>query len=85
MENVKHCYIAIGLLYLSNQRKKTAKFEVQVCGSEKSFAVAGLQKITANVPLTCGFAVADLPLLFCGICGCGIQFDFAVSSTVQNA
>ena len=22
MENIKHCYIAIGLLYLSNQEKK---------------------------------------------------------------
>ena len=35
-------------------RKKTAKFAVQVCGSEKSFAVAEVQKITANVPQTCG-------------------------------
>ena len=40
-----------------------------------------MQKITANVPQTCGFAVADHPLLFCGICGCGIQFEFAVPST----
>ena len=26
MENIKHCYIAIGLHYLSNHEKKTAKF-----------------------------------------------------------
>ena len=64
--------------------KKTAKFAVQVCGSEKSFAVAEVQKITANVPQTCGFAVADHPLLFCGICGCGIEFKFAVPSTGQR-
>ena len=80
MENIKHCCIAKGLLYLSNQEKKTAKFAVQVCGSEKSFAVAEVQKITANVPQTCGFAVADHPLLFCGICGCGLEFKFAVPS-----
>ena len=46
-----------------------------------SFAVAEVQKITANVPQTCGFAVADHLLLFCGICGCGIEFKFAVPST----
>ena len=81
MENIKHCYIAIGLLHISNQEKKAAKFAVQVCGSEKSFAVAEVQEITANVTQTCGFAVADHPLLFCGICGCGIEFKFAVPST----
>ena len=63
--------------------KKTAQFAVQVCGSEKSFAVVEEQKITANVPQTCGFAVADHPLLFCGICGCGIEFKFAVPSTAK--
>ena len=82
MENIKYCYIAIGQLYLSNQAKKE-KFAVQVCGSEKSFAVAEVQKITANVPQTCGFAVADHLLLFCGICGCGIEFKFAVPSTAK--
>ena len=61
MENTKHYYIAIGLLYLANQENKTAKFAVQVCGSKKSFAVAEEQKIRANVPQTCGFAVADHP------------------------
>ena len=81
MENIKHCYIAIGLLHISNQEKKAAKFAVQVCGSEKSFAVAEVQEITANVTQTCGFAVADHPLQFCGICGCGIEFKFAVPST----
>ena len=44
MENIKRCYVAIGLLYLSNQEKKTAKVAVQVCGSKKSFAVAEVQK-----------------------------------------
>ena len=64
--------------------KKTPKFAIQVCGSEKSFAVAEVQKITANVSQTCGFAVADHPLLFCGICDYGIQFEFAVPSTAKN-
>ena len=53
MENIKHCYFAVGLLYLSNQEKETAKFAVQVCGSKKSFAVAKVQKITANLRI-CG-------------------------------
>ena len=77
MENIKHCYIAIGLLYLSNQEKNS-----KVSGSEKSCAVAEVQKITANVPQTCGFA--DHLLLFCGICGCEIEFKFAVPSTRWN-
>ena len=64
MENIKHCYIALGLLYLSNQENKTAKFAVQVCESKKLFAVAEEQKITANVPQTCWFLVADHLLLF---------------------
>ena len=84
MENIKHCYIAIGLLYLSSQENKTAKFVVQVCRSKKSFAVAEKQKNTANVPQTCEFAVADHLLLFCGICGCKIEFKFAVPSTVEK-
>ena len=68
-------------LFIKPGKKKREKFAVQVCGSEKSFAVAEVQKITANVPQTCGFAVADHLLLFCGICGCGIEFKFAVPST----
>ena len=61
MENVKHYYIAIGLLYLSNQEKKIAKFSVQVCGSEKSFAFAEVQKITANLQICgCGPSIAIL-------------------------
>ena len=61
--------------------KLTAKFAVQVCGREKSFAVTEVQKITANVPQTCGYAVADHLLLFFGICGCAIEWKFAVPST----
>ena len=53
----------------------------KVCGSKKSFAVVELQKVTTNVPQTCGFAVADHALLFCGICGCRIERKFAVSSS----
>ena len=49
MENMKHCYTAIGLLCSSNQEKITAKFAVQVCGSKMSFAVARVQKITKNL------------------------------------
>ena len=60
MENIKHCYTAIGLLYLSAQEKSEAKFAVQIYGSKKSFAVVEVQKI----PQICGFAVADHPLLF---------------------
>ena len=46
-----------------------------------AFAVAEVRKITANLSQTCGFAVAEYLLLFCGICGCGIEFKFAVPST----
>ena len=56
MENIKHCYIAIGLHYLSNQAKKK-----KVCGSEKSFAVAEVQKIPANLRICgCGPPIAIL-------------------------
>ena len=78
-------FIAIGLLYLSNQEKKTAKFAIQVFGSIKSFAVAEPQKNFANVSQTCRFAVADHPLPFCGICGSGIEFKFAVPSTAEKS
>ena len=78
---MKQSYVAIGLLYLSNQEKSAAKFAVQVCGSKKLFVVVKVPKIIVNVPQTCEFAVADHPLLFCGICGCGIEFKFAVPST----
>ena len=77
MENTKHCYTPIDLFYLSNHEKITAKFAVQVCGSKKSFAVAKVQKLAQ----TCGFAIAEHPLLFCEICGCGIKCKFAVPST----
>ena len=40
-----------------------------------------MQKITANVPQTRGFAVGDHPLLFCEICACEIECKFAVPST----
>ena len=69
MENRKHRYPAIGLLYLSNQEKITAQFAVQVCGSKKSFAVAEVQKNyrkrTANLR----------------ICLCRAEYKFAVPST----
>ena len=80
MENMKHCYTAISLLYLSNREKITAKFAVYVCGGKNSFAVAEVQKITANVTQTCGFAVADHQLLFCGI-----ECKFAVPNTARTA
>ena len=68
-------------LYFSNQDKITAKFAVQVCKSKNLFAVVEMQNITAKVLQTCGFAVADHPLLFCGIYGSGIECKFAVPST----
>ena len=64
MENIKHCYIANRSPLFIKLGKKTAQFAVQVYGSEKSFAVAEAQKITANVPQTCGFAVADFHCYF---------------------
>ena len=76
---------SIVILLFIKPGKKTAKFAVQVSGSKRSFAVAKVQKITANVPQTCGFAVADHPLLFCGICGCGIEFKFALPSTAEKS
>ena len=72
MENIRHCYIAISLLYLSNQENKTTEFAIQVCGNKKSLAVAEVQKITANVPQACGFAVAKQRL-------------FTVPSTAEKA
>ena len=83
MKNIKHCYIAVGLLYLSNQ-EKNSKVCGSNCGSKKSFVVAEAQKITANVPRTCGFAVTDHLLLFCKICGCGIEFKFALPSSAEK-
>ena len=76
MENMEHCCTAIGILYLSNQKKKTEKFVVQVCGSQNLFAVAEVQKITANIPHTCG----------CGppIAICGIECKLAVPSTEKR-
>ena len=76
--------IVILLSCIYQSRKKPAKFAVEVCGSEKLFAVAEVQKITTNVPQACGFAVADHSLLFCGICGCGIEFKLAVPSTAKR-
>ena len=49
-----------------------------------AFAVAEVQKVTANLSQTCGFAVAEHLLQFCGICGCGIQCKFAVPSSGNN-
>ena len=45
-----------------------------------AFAIAEVRKVTANLSQTCGFAVAEHLLQFCGICGCGIEFKFAVPS-----
>ena len=45
-----------------------------ICGVE-------VRNVTANLSQTCGFAVAEHFLQFCGICGCGIECKFAVPST----
>ena len=59
---MKHCYSAVSLLYLLNQEKITPKFaEVKIH--------LLLQKCK-KLPQTCGFAVTDHLLLFCGICFC---------------
>ena len=81
---MKRCYTAAWSCQFIKAEKITAKFAVQVCESKKSFAVAEVQKITTNVLQTCGFAVVDHPLLFCGICSCGIECKFAVPSTGSN-
>ena len=71
---MKHCYTAIGLFYLSNQEKITAKLAVQVCGSKKSFAFTEVQKITAKLRICgCGPPIA--------ICSCEIDCKFSVPST----
>ena len=78
MENIKHCYIAIGLHYLSNQaKKKSLRFKFAEVKSHLR-----LQKCK-KLPPICGFAVADHLLLFYGIRGCGIEFKFAVPSTAN--
>ena len=46
-----------------------------------AFAIAEVQKVTANLLQTCGFAFAEHLLQFCGICGCGIECKFAVPSS----
>ena len=43
-----------------------------------AFAVAEVQKVTANLSQTCVFAVSEHLLQFCG---CGIEFKFAVPSS----
>ena len=48
---------------------------------QRAFAVAEVRKVTANLSQTCGFAVAEHLLQFCGICGCGIECKFAVPSS----
>ena len=48
-----------------------------------AFAVAEVRKVTANLSQTCGFAVAEHLLQFCGICGCGIECKFAVPSSAH--
>ena len=81
---MKNYNTALALLYLSNHNKITATFAVQVCGNKKSFTVAKVQKLSANIPQTYGFAVADHRLLFCRICGCGLKCKFVVPSTVYS-
>ena len=44
------------------------------------FAVAEVRKVTANPSQTCGFAVAEYLLQFCGIFDGGIECKFAVPS-----
>ena len=39
---------------------------------------AEVRKVTTNLSQICGFAVAEHLLQFCEICGCGIEFKFAV-------
>ena len=80
LENIKHCYTAIGLVYLSNQEKITAKFaEVK-----SHLRLRKCKKLPQTYRKTSGFAFADHPLLFCGIYACGIEYKFAVPSTAYK-
>ena len=80
MENIKHCYIAIGLLYLSNQEKKHQSLRFKFAEVKSHLRLGKCEKL----PQTCWFVVADHLLLFCGIRGCGIEFKFAVPSTAEK-
>ena len=59
---------------------KPGKKNSKVCGRKSHLRLRKYKKL----PQTCGFEVADNPLLFCGIRGCGIACKFAVPSTVHQ-
>ena len=83
-----------------NNAKKTYWCLLQVCSryekyqallycySSPLFIKPGKKTAKFSVQV-CGskksFAVADHPLLFCGICGCGIQFIFAAPSAAEKS
>ena len=64
----------------------TAKFDLQnkkiITGRQNSSKYVILRSKIAEVQ--CAFAVAQHLLQFCGICGCGSEFKFAVPSSVSH-
>ena len=69
-----------GLLYLSNQEKKQQSLRFKFAEVKSHLRLWKCKKLAQ----TCGFAVADHILLFCGICGYGIEFKFAMPSTAEK-
>ena len=90
MENIKHCCIAIDLLYLSNQ-KKTANVAVQVRGSKKSFVVAEVQKIPqtyrklADLRLRTTYCVLQNLRLRSRVLNCDAQHCLKASYKLQRS
>ena len=75
MENIKHCDIAIGLLYISNQEKKQQSLRFKFAEVKNHLRLRKCKKLPQTYRK---LAVADRLLLFCG---CGIEFKFAMPST----
>ena len=73
--NLKHCCCCTSPLFIKPEQNDS-----KVKWSKKLFAAAEAPKITAKTMQDCRFAVTDHPLLFCGICGCGIERKFAMPS-----
>ena len=62
-ENIKHCYIAIGLLYLSNQEKKQQSLRkekaIYGCGSAKNYRKLADLRLRTTYCYFAEFAVAE--------------------------
>ena len=80
MENMKHCYIAIGLLYLSNQKKQQSlRFKFAEVNSH--LWLRKCKKLRQTYRKLADLRLRTTHCYFCGICGCGIECKFAAPST----